>query len=154
MFKRSLIYPISIASAAIIAFKKTHSYSGFKKSFIKTTPLSLLAISQMQSKAHMTQLALKAIDHRPKGLFKFFSYIIRFIELGLIFLPSVLLLPLAIFNRTRGIWMQCCVWSISKAGVVWIKVFQHMSHRGDVIGDELAESFEVLRSFSPQHSYK
>jgi len=49
--------------------------------------------------------------------------------------------------------MNCFVWSISKAGVVWIKVFQHMSHRGDVIGDDLAESFEILRSFSPEHSY-
>jgi predicted unusual protein kinase regulating ubiquinone biosynthesis (AarF/ABC1/UbiB family) len=49
--------------------------------------------------------------------------------------------------------MKTFVWSISKAGVVWIKVFQHMSHRGDIIGDDLAESFEVLRSFSPQHSY-
>mgnify|MGYP000930104201 CR=1 FL=1 len=79
MFKRSLIYPISIASAAIIAFKKTHSYNGFKKTFFKTSPLSLIAISQMQAKANMAELVLKAQDHRPKGIFKFFSYIVRFI---------------------------------------------------------------------------
>ncbi len=53
MFKRSLIYPISIASAAIVAFKKTHSYNGFKKSFVKASPLSLIAISQIQAKARM-----------------------------------------------------------------------------------------------------
>jgi predicted unusual protein kinase regulating ubiquinone biosynthesis (AarF/ABC1/UbiB family) len=65
---------------------------------------------------------------------------VRFIQLGLIFLPSILLLPLAIFKATRVMWLNCFVWSISKAGVVWIKVFQHMSHRADVIGEELAES--------------
>jgi predicted unusual protein kinase regulating ubiquinone biosynthesis (AarF/ABC1/UbiB family) len=61
--------------------------------------------------------------------------------------------PLSFFRKTQGIWMKTLVWSISKAGVVWIKVFQHMSHRGDIIGYDVAESFEVLRSFSPQHPY-
>jgi predicted unusual protein kinase regulating ubiquinone biosynthesis (AarF/ABC1/UbiB family) len=46
------------------------------------------------------------------------------------------------------------VWSIEKAGVVWIKVFQYLSHRRDIIGADMAESFIHLRENAPQHSFE
>jgi predicted unusual protein kinase regulating ubiquinone biosynthesis (AarF/ABC1/UbiB family) len=91
--------------------------------------------------------------NKPRGLTKIFSYIVRFCQLGFIFLPTILMLPLAFFEKTQPIWIRMFVWAISKAGVVWIKIFQHMSHRGDIIGSDLAEALEVLRSFAPQHPY-
>lgn len=45
----------------------------------------------------------------------------------------------------RRLWMRVFAWSIERAGVVWIKLFQYLSHRGDVIGDELADMFVYLR---------
>lgn len=53
MFKRSLFLPLGVASAAMIAFKKTYSHNAFKNTFIKIAPLSLITIAKMQAKARM-----------------------------------------------------------------------------------------------------
>jgi len=37
--------------------------------------------------------------------------------------------------------------------VVWIKVFQYLSHRRDIIGPEMADSFTYLREQAPTHSF-
>ena len=34
-------------------------------------------------------------------IYKFFSYCLRFLELSFIFMPSIVLLPLCIFDKTR-----------------------------------------------------
>jgi predicted unusual protein kinase regulating ubiquinone biosynthesis (AarF/ABC1/UbiB family) len=48
--------------------------------------------------------------------------------------------------------MSVFLWSIENAGVVWIKAFQYLSHRRDVIGEDMAEKFSSLRENSPQHN--
>jgi uncharacterized membrane protein YGL010W len=129
-----------LASSALAILKMPqHNSNALKKSSL-AIPISLMAMAKMHSKVSLSAISIwtKLEINKPKGLRKFVIYGLRFVQLGLIFLPSILLLPLAIFKVTRNIWMNCFVWSISKAGVVWIKVFQHMSHRGDVIGDDLA----------------
>lgn len=49
--------------------------------------------------------------------------------------------------------MDLFVKSVERAGVVWIKAFQYMSHRRDMIGPEMAEKFVHLRENAPQHSF-
>ena len=44
--------------------------------------------------------------------------------------------------------------SVEYAGVVWIKAFQYMSHRRDIIGPDMAEKFVHLRENAPQHSFE
>jgi predicted unusual protein kinase regulating ubiquinone biosynthesis (AarF/ABC1/UbiB family) len=37
---------------------------------------------------------------------------------------------------------------------VWIKAFQYLSHRRDIIGEDMAGKFSVLRENSPQHKFE
>lgn len=37
---------------------------------------------------------------------------------------------------------------------MWIKAFQYLSHRADIIGEDMAEKFVVLRESSPVHQLK
>lgn len=141
MIRNCLLFPMGMASAALTAFKTNQYKNKFKKMYV-TVPLTMITLAKSQNVfMRQTNIVKNIQNTKSKGITKFISYFIRFVQLGLIFLPSILLLPLAIFKSTRHIWMNCFVWSISKAGVVWIKVFQHMSHRGDVIGEDLAENF-------------
>lgn len=140
MLKNLLLFPLGMASSALAAFRFPQFSYANKKSLLQV-PLALITLAQIKAQAKMSNIVpiLKRIEqNKPTGVKRFIIYTIRFIQLGLIFLPSILLLPLALFSSTKHIWMNCFVWSVSKAGVVWIKVFQHMSHRGDVIGDDLA----------------
>lgn len=66
------------------------------------------------------------------------THIARFLQLLYIFLPSIMMLPLRCFKSTEHLWISAFVSAVEKAGVVWIKVFQYMSHRRDIIGPELA----------------
>lgn len=78
----------------------------------------------------------------------------RFFQLVLIFLPSILTFPLRFFKATEKLWLSIFVSSVERAGVVWIKAFQYLSHRRDVLGPEMAESFTHLRENAPQHSFE
>jgi predicted unusual protein kinase regulating ubiquinone biosynthesis (AarF/ABC1/UbiB family) len=49
--------------------------------------------------------------------------------------------------------MDLFVKSVERAGVVFIKAFQYLSHRRDIIGPELAHKFEYLRENAPTHSF-
>jgi predicted unusual protein kinase regulating ubiquinone biosynthesis (AarF/ABC1/UbiB family) len=49
------------------------------------------------------------------------------------------------FESTKKFWMDCFVKSVERAGVVFIKAFQYLSHRRDIIGADLATKFEHLR---------
>ena len=80
-------------------------------------------------------------------------HVFRFFQLVLIFTPPILLFPLSFFSRTEAIWRKAFVWSVERAGVVFIKAFQYMSHRRDIIGPALARQFEYLRENAPQHSF-
>ena len=73
------------------------------------------------------------------------SHIVRFFHLLLIFSPPIFLLPLLFFKKTQEYWMDIFVTSVERAGVVFIKAFQYLSHRRDIIGNELASKFEHLR---------
>lgn len=44
--------------------------------------------------------------------------------------------------------------AIERSGVVFIKAFQYLSHRRDIIGPELATKFEYLRENAPTHSFE
>lgn len=79
-------------------------------------------------------------------------HVVRFFQLLLIFLPPILTLPLLLFKRTENYWRNIFVKSIERSGVVFIKAFQYLSHRRDIIGPELASSFEYLREKAPTHS--
>ena len=73
------------------------------------------------------------------------AHLIRFLHLLAVFSPSIILLPLLLFKKTQDYWFDCFVKSVERAGVVFIKAFQYLSHRRDIIGPELASKFEYLR---------
>ncbi len=56
----------------------------------------------------------------------------------MLFLPPIIALPLRLFKTTDKAWMKLFVNSVEQAGVVWIKAFQYLSHRRDIIGPEMA----------------
>ena len=68
-------------------------------------------------------------------------HIVRFFQLWACFIPPIVTSPLLLFKRTEEIWLDIFVSAIERAGVVWIKAFQYLSHRRDVIGPEMAEKF-------------
>lgn len=82
------------------------------------------------------------------------AHFVRFFHLIAIFLPSILALPLRLFKTTEKMWLRIFVSSVERAGVVWIKAFQYLSHRRDVIGPEMADGFTHLRENAPQHSFE
>jgi hypothetical protein len=73
-------------------------------------------------------------DLETNKISKFFSYCMRFLELSFIFAPSIVLLPLCLFDSTRQFWLNIFLSAIKRAGFVWIKAFQYLSHRRDIIG--------------------
>jgi predicted unusual protein kinase regulating ubiquinone biosynthesis (AarF/ABC1/UbiB family) len=75
-------------------------------------------------------------------------------ELLLIFAPSILLSPLLLFKKTQNFWLDIFVKAVERSGVVFIKAFQYLSHRRDIIGPELADKFEYLREKAPTHSFE
>lgn len=66
------------------------------------------------------------------------AHILRFFQLIFIFMPSIITFPLKLFKRTEKLWLKIFVSAVENAGVVWIKAFQYLSHRRDVIGPEMA----------------
>jgi predicted unusual protein kinase regulating ubiquinone biosynthesis (AarF/ABC1/UbiB family) len=87
-------------------------------------------------------------------LYKSFRTFLRFLQLVAIFSPSVLLLPLYFFRWTEDIWFTLFVRTIERAGVVWIKSFQYLSHRRDIIGEKMAMRFMHLREQAPGHKFE
>jgi aarF domain-containing kinase len=83
-----------------------------------------------------------------------FMTMVRFFHLLLIFSPVIVTLPLRMFDSTKDWWIDLFVESVARAGVVWIKAFQYLSHRRDMIGEDVAKKFVKLREDAPQHSYK
>jgi predicted unusual protein kinase regulating ubiquinone biosynthesis (AarF/ABC1/UbiB family) len=73
------------------------------------------------------------------------AHIVRFFHLLLIFMPPIITFPFKLFKTTEQLWLKLFVSAVEKAGVVWIKAFQYLSHRRDVIGPEMADSFSHLR---------
>ena len=71
------------------------------------------------------------IHHRTSSNFQIIA---RFFHLLLLFTPSLLTLPFVFIPPLQKVWIKIFVWSVEKAGVVWIKLFQYLSHRRDVIG--------------------
>jgi predicted unusual protein kinase regulating ubiquinone biosynthesis (AarF/ABC1/UbiB family) len=71
-----------------------------------------------------------------------------------IFTPPILLFPLLFFKRTEDYWRELFVKAVERAGVVFIKAFQYLSHRRDIIGPEMAHKFEHLRENAPTHSFE
>lgn len=53
----------------------------------------------------------------------------------------------------KELWLDMFVAAVQRAGVVWIKAFQYMSHRRDIIGPQMADKFVHLRENAPQHSF-
>ncbi len=82
------------------------------------------------------------------------AHAVRFLHLVLIFLPPILALPLRLFKYTEKAWLSLFVSAVERAGVVWIKAFQYLSHRRDVLGPQMAEAFTHLREHAPEHSYE
>lgn len=74
-------------------------------------------------------------------------------QLLIIFSPVIILSPLLLFEKTKHYWSDLFVKAIERSGVVFIKAFQYLSHRRDIIGPELAAKFEYLRENAPTHSF-
>lgn len=87
-------------------------------------------------------------------IWSIFCHIARFVQLLAIFSPVILLFPLRKFGFMKNFWLDMFVTAVERAGVVWIKAFQYMSHRRDIIGPEMADKFVHLRENAPQHSFK
>lgn len=68
-------------------------------------------------------------------------HVLRFLELVLIFSPVIVLFPVRNLAFVKNLWLNLFVSAVERAGVVWIKAFQYMSHRRDIIGPEMAERF-------------
>lgn len=73
------------------------------------------------------------------------THTLRFFQLILIFSPVIILFPFRKFNFMKDFWLNQFVTAVERAGVVWIKAFQYMSHRRDLIGPDMAEKFGHLR---------
>ena len=67
-------------------------------------------------------------------------------------MPVIVLFPLK--GWIENYWLDCFVKAVERAGVVWIKAFQYMSHRRDIIGIEMAEKFVHLRENAPLHTFE
>lgn len=96
---------------------------------------------------------------RPQPTFlqrlgEFFMSTFRFFHLLFIFSPVLLTLPLKFFDSTKDIWYNLFVDCVARAGVVWIKAFQYLSHRRDMIGEDMANKFVRLRENAPTHSFE
>ena len=83
---------------------------------------------------------VKPVEGEFQGDNTYFSNIVewvksiyRFIEICVIFTPVFLTMPLAL-TRYKKVFLKCLVKAIEDAGVVFIKVFQYLSHRRDIIG--------------------
>ena len=79
---------------------------------------------------------------------------LRFFHLLFIFSPVLLTLPLKMFDSTKDLWYDMFVNCVARAGVVWIKAFQYLSHRRDMIGEDMANKFVRPRENAPTHSFK
>lgn len=103
-------------------------------------------------------MKLENITENKQSLFSTFCsimwHVIRLLQLILIFSPVIILYPFRRFKFMKDFWLKTFVMSVEMAGVVWIKAFQYMSHRRDIIGPEMAEKFVHLREHAPEHSYK
>lgn len=80
-----------------------------------------------------------------------FVHVLRFMQLLVIFSPTIILSPLLFFERTQDAWFDLFVKAVERSGVVFIKTFQYLSHRRDIIGAELATKFSYLRENAPTH---
>lgn len=90
---------------------------------------------------------------KPLTFKEWLKKMFRMAQLFIIFFPSIVLFPLRFITLTEDIWFNVFVWSVEKAGVVWIKCFQYLSHRRDIIGEKMANKFIHLRERSPAHPY-
>ena len=80
------------------------------------------------------------------------KHVLRFLQLIWIFLPAIVTLPLKYFDVGKDTWLDIFVWCVERAGVVWIKAFQYLSHRRDMIGEDMAHKFQHLRENAPTHT--
>ena len=63
-----------------------------------------------------------------------FIHVMRFMQLLIIFAPTIVLSPLMLFEKTQDYWLNLFVKAVERSGVVFIKAFQYLSHRRDIIG--------------------
>ena len=81
-------------------------------------------------------------------------HLLRFMQLLVIFTPTIILSPLLLFESTQDYWFSLFVKAVERSGVVFIKAFQYLSHRRDIIGQDLADKFAYLRENAPTHSFE
>lgn len=99
MYRNLIYYSLGLASTTLTASKVIQ----YQKWRTKQLATSIALITLAQSKIHSsirTSIIEKLEINRPCGWKKYLIYFVRFVELGLIFLPSILLLPLMLFEKT------------------------------------------------------
>lgn len=126
--KLNLKTPFKILGLAIpgyIIYNNCHPFSAQKDTPLQEEPIA--AISPQST-----------LIERPCTFWEklrwWVAHILRFLHLLAIFTPSLLALPLRLFKQTEKVWLGLFVKGVERAGVVWIKAFQYLSHRRDVIG--------------------
>lgn len=161
-------------SKRLTLMTRSHGFKGFNK-FLIPVSSSLAYIyylnnskvgctgSSTQSQVQKFQtrrdnMQLETITESKRSIlstmWSILCHTLRFFQLLAIFSPVILLFPLRFFSKTKGFWLDLFVKSVERAGVVWIKAFQYMSHRRDIIGPDMAEKFVHLRENAPQHSFE
>lgn len=121
--------------------------------FIQAMSHRLNAVSDVNNRA---EIAIGSMQQQPglfRRLYEHTKTGLRLLQLIAIFSPVVLLSPLSLFDATEDIWYWVFVRAIEMAGVVWIKSFQYLSHRHDIIGEKMAMKFMHLREHAPMHPF-
>ena len=138
-----VLQPLSVLTAD--KSKSIWNFNKIKYTFVPVACTSLYYIFHQRQFKHVE---LEEVDSeclydqaRKNTVVETTKYILRFIQLGFIFTPTILCLPLCLFDSTRGLWISIFLNAVQRAGIVWIKAFQYLSHRRDIIGEEMAVRF-------------
>lgn len=81
---------------------------------------------------------------------------IRFLKLGIFYLPTMLVMPLYYMfpDSFEDLFLTLLSFGIQNSGSVIIKLAQYGSHRPDIFNQKFIDKFQYLRVDAPQHSYK
>ena len=127
----NLAYGLSSLAATVLNKKNIFPRLKIKTASALVIPASLTKIYLTNSIPHQSIYShslLSAISHN-------LSLFSRFLQLVCIFSPAIILSPIYLIPSIRWIWIRVFSWCIERAGVAWIKLFQFLSHREDMVGN-------------------
>lgn len=80
----------------------------------------------------------------------------RFLELGFIFLPAILLSPMYLYmnDQWKDRWFLVLKTCIEKAGPAFLKWGQWAATRPDLFSPEVCSTFQLLQTDAPKHNFE